>query len=75
MRRPGPKARRGAVRHGAECFNFYFPQELDPEFLVVWSKEVAKDGTVLIDAGSRPVHYARPADICRAMLILVIIIG
>jgi len=26
----------GAVRHGAECFNFYFPQELDPEFLVVW---------------------------------------
>eukprot|EP00931_Biecheleriopsis_adriatica_P075031 TRINITY_DN48994_c0_g1_i1.p1 TRINITY_DN48994_c0_g1~~TRINITY_DN48994_c0_g1_i1.p1 ORF type:complete len:817 (-),score=184.81 TRINITY_DN48994_c0_g1_i1:32-2482(-) len=26
----------GAVRHGAECFNFYFPQELDDEFLVVW---------------------------------------
>jgi len=26
----------GAVRHGAECFNFYFPQELDPEFLIVW---------------------------------------
>eukprot|EP00931_Biecheleriopsis_adriatica_P049431 TRINITY_DN28597_c0_g1_i1.p1 TRINITY_DN28597_c0_g1~~TRINITY_DN28597_c0_g1_i1.p1 ORF type:complete len:767 (+),score=166.02 TRINITY_DN28597_c0_g1_i1:31-2331(+) len=26
----------GAVRHGAECFNFYFPQELDKEFLVVW---------------------------------------
>ncbi|CAE8721933.1 unnamed protein product, partial [Polarella glacialis] len=26
----------GAVRHGAECFNWYFPQELDPEFLVVW---------------------------------------
>ena len=25
----------GAVRHGAECFNFYFPQELDDEFLVV----------------------------------------
>ncbi|KAL3821634.1 hypothetical protein ACHAXA_006054 [Cyclostephanos tholiformis] len=25
----------GAVRHGAECFNFYFPQELDEEFLVV----------------------------------------
>jgi hypothetical protein len=24
----------GAVRHGAECFNFYFPQELDPDFLV-----------------------------------------
>ncbi|CAJ1429005.1 unnamed protein product, partial [Effrenium voratum] len=26
----------GAVRHGAECFNFYFPQELDQEFLIVW---------------------------------------
>mmetsp|Transcript_38573 Transcript_38573/g.81128 ORF Transcript_38573/g.81128 Transcript_38573/m.81128 type:complete len:1434 (-) Transcript_38573:177-4478(-) len=25
----------GAVRHGAECFNFYFPQELDDEFLVI----------------------------------------
>jgi len=27
----------GAVRHGAECFNFYFPQELDQDFLVVWA--------------------------------------
>ena len=26
----------GAVRHGAECFNYYFPQELDDEFLVIW---------------------------------------
>jgi len=26
----------GAVRHGAECFNFYFPQELDADFLIVW---------------------------------------
>jgi len=26
----------GAIRHGAECCNFYFPQELDDEFLVVW---------------------------------------
>ena len=26
----------GAVRHGAECFNFGFPQELDPDFLVIW---------------------------------------
>lgn len=26
----------GAIRHGAECFNFYFPQELDDEFMVVW---------------------------------------
>eukprot|EP00928_Gymnodinium_smaydae_P030752 TRINITY_DN2277_c0_g3_i1.p1 TRINITY_DN2277_c0_g3~~TRINITY_DN2277_c0_g3_i1.p1 ORF type:complete len:1054 (-),score=226.96 TRINITY_DN2277_c0_g3_i1:19-3180(-) len=26
----------GAVRHGAECFNFLFPQELDDTMLVVW---------------------------------------
>ena len=26
----------GAVRHGAECFNFYFPQEFDSEYLIVW---------------------------------------
>mmetsp|Transcript_76795 Transcript_76795/g.235024 ORF Transcript_76795/g.235024 Transcript_76795/m.235024 type:complete len:764 (-) Transcript_76795:368-2659(-) len=26
----------GAIRHGAECCNFYFPQELDDIFLVVW---------------------------------------
>jgi len=26
----------GAVRHGAECFNFYFPQELDDEYLLIW---------------------------------------
>lgn len=26
----------GAVRHGAECFNFHFPQELDHTYLVVW---------------------------------------
>lgn len=25
----------GSVRHGAECFNYYFPQELDEYFLVV----------------------------------------
>jgi len=28
----------GAVRHGAECFNYYFPQELDKEYLVVWNE-------------------------------------
>jgi hypothetical protein len=27
----------GAVRHGAECFNYYFPQDLDEEFLVIAS--------------------------------------
>jgi hypothetical protein len=28
-------SRDGAVRHGSECFNYYFPQELDEEFLVI----------------------------------------
>eukprot|EP00408_Alexandrium_pacificum_P061029 CAMPEP_0171160960 /NCGR_PEP_ID=MMETSP0790-20130122/3825_1 /TAXON_ID=2925 /ORGANISM="Alexandrium catenella, Strain OF101" /LENGTH=802 /DNA_ID=CAMNT_0011625507 /DNA_START=112 /DNA_END=2521 /DNA_ORIENTATION=+ len=28
----------GAVRHGAECFNFGFPQELDEDYLVVWEE-------------------------------------
>jgi len=28
----------GAIRHGAECFNFYFPQELDEEYLIIWEK-------------------------------------
>lgn len=26
----------GAVRHAAECYNFYWPQDLDDELLVVW---------------------------------------
>eukprot|EP00811_Abedinium_folium_P036913 NODE_9578_length_1413_cov_7.576983.p1 GENE.NODE_9578_length_1413_cov_7.576983~~NODE_9578_length_1413_cov_7.576983.p1 ORF type:complete len:434 (-),score=49.35 NODE_9578_length_1413_cov_7.576983:111-1268(-) len=26
----------GAVRHGAECFNFLFPQELDSSYLIIW---------------------------------------
>jgi hypothetical protein len=25
----------GCVRHGAECFNYYFPQELDDHFLII----------------------------------------
>jgi len=32
----------GAVRHGAECFNFYFPQELDEEYLIVWEGFIGK---------------------------------
>ena len=34
----------GAVRHGAECFNYFFPQDLDDEFLVV--SESIGDGNV-----------------------------
>ncbi len=25
----------GAVRHGSECFNYYFPQEIDDKFLII----------------------------------------
>merc|ERR1740138_1846078 len=34
----------GAVRHGAECFNFTFPQELDENYLVVWEGYTEKQG-------------------------------
>eukprot|EP00930_Biecheleria_cincta_P039633 TRINITY_DN27228_c0_g1_i1.p1 TRINITY_DN27228_c0_g1~~TRINITY_DN27228_c0_g1_i1.p1 ORF type:complete len:448 (-),score=71.62 TRINITY_DN27228_c0_g1_i1:555-1898(-) len=37
----------GAVRHGAECFNWYFPQELDDEFLVIWEGFDDATGKVL----------------------------
>merc|ERR1712232_169124 len=33
----------GAVRHGAECFNYFFPQELDVEYLIVWDGFEGKD--------------------------------
>lgn len=33
----------GCVRHGAECFNYYFPQELDERFLVV-SNDIKNGG-------------------------------
>merc|ERR1719277_985642 len=26
----------GAVRHSAECFNYFFAQELDVDFLLIW---------------------------------------
>ena len=32
------KAETGAILHGAECFNFVFPQEMDDKFLVVDKK-------------------------------------
>lgn len=30
----------GAIRHGSECFNFFFPQELDNKFLVISNKRI-----------------------------------
>jgi len=56
----------GAVRHGAECFNFYFPQELDPEYLVVWegfNKSVeAKPWAYLDEEELRAFLYDRIQD-------------
>mmetsp|Transcript_55667 Transcript_55667/g.120249 ORF Transcript_55667/g.120249 Transcript_55667/m.120249 type:complete len:673 (-) Transcript_55667:57-2075(-) len=43
----GATASCGAVRHGAECFNFYFPQELDEEYLVIWEGFHGKGWKVL----------------------------
>jgi len=34
----------GAVRHGAECFNFSFPQELDDQYLIVWEGFASANG-------------------------------
>ncbi len=31
----GRLRKNGAVRHGSECFNYFFPQELDEQFLVI----------------------------------------
>jgi len=33
----------GAVRHGAECFNYCFPQELDDRFLVIFADMDGKE--------------------------------
>ena len=32
----------GAVRHGPECFNFFFPQELDDRFLIIFPDQIWK---------------------------------
>lgn len=36
-------SKNGSVRHGAECFNYFFPQELDDSFLVI-SESVGRNG-------------------------------
>jgi hypothetical protein len=44
------KTRNGAVRHGAECFNYYFPQDLDEEFLVISQDLPGKDHWTYMNA-------------------------
>lgn len=50
----------GAVRHGAECFNYKFPQEIDDELLVIMDSGF--DGT------SRPFKYVKPPELQKLMI-------
>jgi len=43
----------GAVRHGAECFNFCFPQELDDEYMIVYDRLPNKPWKYTDEAGLR----------------------
>lgn len=52
----------GAIRHGAECCNFYFPQELDDEFLIVWKELPDKPWGYFTEAGVREFLLERVKD-------------
>eukprot|EP00434_Breviolum_minutum_P033794 symbB.v1.2.029904.t1/scaffold3322.1/size91521/2 len=52
----------GAVRHGAECFNFYFPQELDSEYLIIWDGFEGKPWSYRNSAGLVEFLLARVED-------------
>jgi hypothetical protein len=49
----------GAVRHGAECFNFFFPQQLDSEYLIVWGGFQGQPWTYQNESGLRDFLIAR----------------
>lgn len=51
----------GAVRHGAECFNYKFPQDIDDKLLVI-----ADSG--FIDDTNRPFKYMTPSELQEFML-------
>jgi len=51
----------GAVRHGAECFNYKWPQEIDDKLLVI-----ADSGD--IDGTKRPFKYMTPEELQEFML-------
>jgi CRP-like cAMP-binding protein len=52
----------GAVRHGAECFNYFFPQELDEEYLLVWDGFPSKPWAYKDEKGMREFLMARLED-------------
>ena len=59
----------GAVRHGAECCNLYFPQELDDEYLIVWQGFSGKPWDYKTEATPEAAHifelrfFSRAGDI------------
>jgi CRP-like cAMP-binding protein len=52
----------GAIRHGAECFNYTFPQELDDDFLVVWENYPDKPWAYLTEPQLREFLLERITD-------------
>lgn len=52
----------GAVRHGAECCNFYFPQDLDEDYLLVWHGFPDKPWDYKDEPGLRKFLEERIAD-------------
>ena len=55
--------RNGAVRHGAECFNFKFPQGIDEKLLVV-----ADRGEMDHGSSNYLFHYMTPSEVQDFML-------
>ncbi|GFH47786.1 hypothetical protein CTEN210_04261 [Chaetoceros tenuissimus] len=51
----------GAVRHGAECFNYKFPQDIDDKLLVI-------SDSGFIDDTNRPFKYMTPSELQEFML-------
>lgn len=52
----------GAVRHGAECCNFGFPQELDDQYLIVWQEFPEKPWQYATEEGLRKFLLERVTD-------------
>lgn len=49
----------GAIRHGAESCNFFFPQELDDQYLIVWREFPSKPWDYVTEKGLREFLLAR----------------
>jgi hypothetical protein len=63
----------GAVRHGAECFNYWFPQALDEEFLIVWDgfeQGEQQPSNALMNTFHKPApwRYANEAELRKFLL-------